>query len=126
MTSPWLERPHPSLTRDQTEEGETPEAMYAAFRYLDRLFSAPPHKNRGPEIAALDVERLSPRVRYLAWHLLVLQKRANLDRLRLLLEENPNLRPLARERYTTLDHEIVLQDPPLDAWAYLKKNGIRL
>ena len=111
--------PHPSLTRD-LDEGETPDGMYAAYRYLDRMF-AEPRDHRREEIASLDVSRLSPRVRYLAWHLLILQGRA-----RKMLREFPNLRPLAAERRTVLDRPIILRQPPRDSWAYLRRHGIRL
>lgn len=112
--------PHPSLTRDRDEGVETPEGMYAAYRYLDRMF-AEPRPHRAEEIASLDVAALSPRVQYLAWHLLVLQRRA-----RPMLERYPNLRPLAKQRHVTLDRDILLDRAPRDAWQYFKKNGIRL
>lgn len=113
-------RPHPSLTRDLDEGRETPEGMYAAYRYLDRLF-ADPRPHRRDELAALDPDQLSPRVRYLAWHILILQGRA-----RRTIDDHPNLRPLAREQRTVLDRPIVLSDPPRHSWAYFKRKGIWL
>lgn len=116
---PAISVPHPSLTRD-LDEGETPDGMYAAYRYLDRMF-AETRGHRREEIASLDVSQLSPRVRYLAWHLLILQGRA-----REMLAAYPNLRPLAKEDHAVLDRPIVLRHPPRDSWAYLRRHGIRL
>ncbi|MGO1851849.1 MAG: hypothetical protein ACTH0V_00385 [Microbacteriaceae bacterium] len=109
--------PHPTLTRDQ-REGESPDVMYGAYRYLDRLF-AEQRPHRRDEIAALDVSQLSPRVRYLLRHLLILQRRYAQ-----VLAEFPNLRPLHDERGMVLDRPIVLADPPRHSWAYFREKGI--
>lgn len=110
-------RPHPALTRDQVE-GESPEVMYGAYRYLDRMF-AERREHRRDEIASLDLTQLSPRVRYLMRHLLILQRRY-----REVLQAYPNLRPLHDERDMVLDRPIVLADPPRHSWGYFRKKGI--
>lgn len=110
---------HPVLLRDQTE-GESPDVWYSIYRYMDRMF-AERRPHRRTEIAALDLEKLSPRARYLMRHLLVLQGRY-VETLR----RYPNLRPLQREAGVVLDEPIVLSDSPRHAWAWLRKQNIFL
>ena len=118
-------RPHPKLTAD-LDHGETPEIMYAAWRYADRLFSAPPHKQRGPEIAALDVHQLSPRMQYVMWHLIVSQRRGDRDRIEALLAEYPNLRPLEQQQHVQLQEPIWLSRNPMHPWKYYRIKNIYL
>ena len=117
--------PHPKLTAD-LDSGETPEVMYAAWRYADRMFSAPPHKQRGPEIAALDVSLLSPRMQFLLWRLIVGQRRQSMRRVQEFLDTYPNLRPLEAQRYVVLEEPIWLDRDPLYAWEYFTKHQIYL
>lgn len=110
---------HPVLLRDQTE-GESPNTWYSIFRYMDRMFE-PKRTHRQAEIAAIDLSVLSPRVRYLMRHLLILQGRYVET-----LWRYPNLRPLQDEADVVLDEPIVLSDPPRHSWAYFKRKGIWL
>lgn len=110
---------HPVLLRDQTE-GESPDVWYSIYRYMDRMFE-PKRVHRQAEIAAIDLSVLSPRVRYLMRHLLILQGRY-VETLR----RYPNLRPLQREADVVLDEPIVLADPPRHSWSYFKRKNIFL
>lgn len=112
-------RINPVLVRDQTE-GESPDVWYSIYRYMDRMF-AERRPHRKPEIAALDLEKLSPRARYLMRNLLILQGRY-VETLR----EFPNLRPLQGEAGVVLDEPIVLADPPRHSWAFFRRKGIWL
>lgn len=108
---------NPALLRDQSE-GETPDNWYSAYRYMDRMF-AEKREHRSEEIASLDPDRLSYRMRYLMKCLLVLQRRY-----RETLERYPNLQGL--DEVTTIDRPIVLSDPPRHSWSFFRRKGIWL
>ncbi|MFV4912356.1 hypothetical protein PFZ49_02020 [Microbacterium lacticum] len=97
--------------------------LYAAYRHLDRWFDASRRERHAATLARIDVAALSPRVRFLAWHLLVLSGQA-----RPVLDAFPNLRPLADERHTPtpIDPPLVLSEHPRHSWAYLRTVGILL
>lgn len=108
---------HPVLLRDQTE-GEDPTVWRTAWRYMDRMF-AERRDHRRVEIASIDLDALSPRMRYLMRHLLILQ-----GRYRQMLDDFPNLRGLQQD--TEIDRPIILSDPPRHTWSYFKRKGIWL
>ncbi|GEB95180.1 hypothetical protein [Microbacterium lacticum] len=114
--------PMPPLTRDQ-REGESPSVLYVAYRHLDRWFDASRRDRHTATLSRIDVAVLSPRVRFLAWHLLVLSRQA-----RPVLDAFPNLRPLAEERCTPtpIEPPLVLSERPRHAWSYLRSVGIHL
>lgn len=114
--------PMPTLTRDQ-REGESPSVLYVAYRHLDRWFDASRRDRHTATLSRIDVAVLSPRVRFLAWHLLVLSGQA-----RPVLDAFPNLRPLAAQRHvpTPIDPPIVLSERPRHSWAYFRQVGIWL
>lgn len=108
---------HPVLLIDQTD-GETPQNWYKAWRYLDRLF-AERRDHRRDEIASIDLDLLSSRMRYLMRHLLILQ-----GRYKVMLDTYPNLRGLQQD--TTITEPIILTDPPRHTWSYFRRKGIWL
>lgn len=112
----------PILTRDQ-REGESPAVLYSAYRHLDRWFDASRRERHAATLARIDVAALSPRVRFLAWHLLVLSQQA-----RPVLDASPNLRSLAAQRHvpTPIDPPLVLSEHPRYAWTYFREVGIWL
>lgn len=108
---------HPVLLRDQTE-GENPTTWRTAWRYMDRMF-AERRDHRRDEIASIDLDLLSPRMRYLMRHLLILQ-----GRYEAMLNEHANLRGL--QQNTEITEPIILTDPPRHTWRYFKEKGIWL
>ena len=110
------------LTRDQ-REGETPDTLYSTYRYLDRWLDSGKRERYSDTLASIEIDRLSPRVQYLFWHLLVLTRQA-----RSVLGAFPNLRPLAAQRHveTPLDPPLVLSANPRHSWAYFTRVGIIL
>lgn len=112
----------PLLTRDQ-REGESPEMLYGIYRHLDRWFDASRRDRHAATLARIDVDALSPRVRYLAWHLLVLGRQT-----RAVLDAFPNLRALAEQRHvpTPIDPPLVLTERPRHSWSYFREVGIWL
>lgn len=114
--------PMPLLSRDQ-REGELPEVLYCIYRHLDRWFDASRRGRHADTLSRIDVAALSPRVRFLAWHLLVLSRQA-----RPVLDAFPNLRSLSAERHaqTPIDPPLVLSEHPRHSWGYLRTVGIWL
>lgn len=114
--------PMPILTRDQ-REGESSEVLYCVYRHLDRWFDASRRERHAATLARIDVAALSPRVQFLAWHLLVLSGQA-----RPVLDAFPNLRPLAAQRHvsTPIDPPLVLSERPRHSWAYFRSVGVWL
>lgn len=110
------------LTRDQ-REGETPGALYGTWRHLDRWIDPRRRETHSDVLRSIDVSALSPRIRFLFWHTLVLSKQA-----RSLLDGFPNLRPLAAQRSAPvpIDPPLILRDPPQHSWSYFHRVGIWL
>lgn len=106
----------PIYYQDQT--AWAPADFYALWRYLNRLFLNQGER-KTDEIASLDLTRMSPETRYLAKHLLILQKRFTSY-----TELYPNLKAL--HRVGPLDHPLRLSEKPTFAHQYFTDMGIYL
>lgn len=118
---------HPVFFRDQVE-GESVNQMYGVFRRFDRLFSwdsLTRYPYLDEERSAFDPLQLSPRVRYLLHHLLLLKHSRSGDRTRFheLLKRYPLLRSLRDMEPITEPIRLTTDDPPY-AWSYLTSMGI--
>lgn len=102
----------------EEQSGWGADDYYALFRYLNRMLLNR-DGGRAAEIAAIDLDRLSPETAHLLKHMLVL-KRAY-ERV---LGEFPNLAGL--EQAPELAHPLYLSDTPTYAHPYLTEHGIYL
>lgn len=102
----------------EEQQGWGADDYYALFRYLNRMLLNREGR-RTAEIAAIDLDRLSPETTHLLKHMLVLKK--TYERA---LGEFPNLAGL--EQAPELDHPLYLSDKPTRAYSYLTEHGIYL
>lgn len=110
------------LARDQ-REGETPYVLYSIYRHIDRWIDPRRRGTHADVLKSIDIPALSPRICFLFWHALVLSGQA-----RPLLDDFPNLRPLAAQRNVAVPIEppLLLRDPPRHSWSYFRRVGIWL
>lgn len=102
----------------EEQQGWGADDFYALFRYLNRMLLNRAGR-RSAEIAAVDLDRLSPATTHLLKHMLVLKNAYGR-----VLTEFPNLAGL--EQASELDHPLYLSDTPTYAYPYLTEHGIYL
>lgn len=110
-------RIHAVLTRDQTDP--SPQALYGAWRMIDRIFETRRAAQHAATIAALDLDQLSFEVQWIMRCNLILT-----GRYKEVLTQYPNLRPLAALERP--DAPIILSVEPKHAWSYLRSQNIFL